>query len=100
MENETKLTPEEMQNWLGTYVNGIVIKVMAKFDEIQNNEFAVKMIKELYVRTLKEKEDEVRSFEGLMRDFNGYKDFNIYSHSLEHASSYRDILYDMFIKVI
>lgn len=97
-----ELTAKEMQNWLGIYTNEVIMKVMARFEEIQNDEFAVRMIKELYKRTIVEQEDEFYTFEKLMSKdgYESYSQFNIHNHSLEHSDSYRDVLYDMYIRSI
>ena len=45
--NEMKLTSEEMYNWLSTYIDEIIIAVMERFEEIQNDPTSVRLIKEL-----------------------------------------------------
>ena len=99
MEKE-KLSAEEVANWLGYYTHEVIARVMAKFEEIENNECAVHLIKELYRRTLKQKEDELKDFKYLMNKECRKKfiEYDIHNHPIEHAYSYRDVLYDMFIR--
>jgi hypothetical protein len=66
-------------------------------EDIINNDFARRLLDELYTRTLKEREEEIRHIEYAL----GYADGEIegfHNHPLEHSKSYRDILYDMYIR--
>lgn len=95
--SEQKAFAKKLQVWLGEYTQAVFEHVMKQIEEIINNTFALKMIDELYERTLKEQEDEIRHIEFAL----GYEGDNLdgfHNHPLEHSDSYRDILYDLYIK--
>lgn len=85
-------------NWLNQYTHKVIVEVLEKRDEIINNEFAMNLLKELKTREEKEKADFDNSMANLLSDFDGFKEYNPHNNPLTHASSYRDILYDMYIK--
>ena len=89
---------ELFSNWLSHYAQHVVIAVMEKAEDIINNEFAMKLLKELYDRKNHEREDFKQSIENLFTHFDAFKEYDPHNHPLEHAGSYRDILYDMFIR--
>lgn len=94
---EQKEFAKKLQVWLGEYTQEVFERVMKQMEEIINNEFTLKMIDELYERTLKEQEEEIRHIEYVL----GYDNSNLsgfHNHPLEHSDSYRDVLYDMYIK--
>lgn len=101
MEREER---EEIANifstWLKPYTTEIIIKVLEKSDEILSNEFAINMIKELHKREQEEKKEFSNDMARLLIDFDSYKEFNPHNHCLTHSKSYRDVLYDMYIKGI
>lgn len=92
---EQKEIAKKFKCWLGIYTDEVISKVLERFNEIVENEFAMKLIDELYFRTLAEKEDEIDSFETLL--FTDIK-VTVHNHCITHAKSYRDVLYDMYIK--
>ena len=85
-------------NWLKDYTNEVIIKVMAKRDKIISNDFAMKLLKELKKREDKEREDFDNNIARLFRDYDGFKEFDMHNHPTTHSVSYRDVLYDMYIK--
>lgn len=95
---EQKEFAQKLQVWLGEYTQEVFNHVMKnRIEEIINNEFALKLIDELYERTLKERADEIRHIEYALghegEDLDGF-----HNHPLEHSKAYRDVLYDMFIR--
>lgn len=84
--------------WLGRYTQEVINKVIARLDEILENEFAMKLINELYEREEKERAARTSSLRLLMIDYDLFKDSDIHSNCLTHSNSYRDVLYDMYIK--
>lgn len=95
---EQKEFAKKLQAWLGEYTQEVFERVMKQMGEIINNEFALKMIDELYERTLKEQEDEIRHIEYAL-GHEGAKNLDgFHNHPLEHSKAYRDVLYDMFIR--
>ena len=89
---------KKLECWLGCYTQEIINKVMAKINDIYNNDMVMNLINELYIRVQKEQKEEINSFELLLSDFNAFKEFDIHNHCLTHSKSYRDILYDMYIR--
>lgn len=99
---EREMMTKLFENWLSGYVDEIIEKVMKRFDEIVNNEFAMNLLKELYEREKKEKSERIKSFEWMISDIAEKGKFTdthcVHNHCLTHADSYRDVLYDMYIK--
>ena len=85
-------------NWLKDYTNDVIIRVMAKSDEIIINDFAMNLLKELKKREDKESVYFDNNISRLLLDYDGFKEFDTHNHPTTHSSSYRDVLYDMFIK--
>ena len=84
-------------NWLKCYSQQVIVQVIARTDEIINNEFAMKLLRELKAREDKETYDFANSIGSLMIDFDDLKDYNPHNLPLTHANSYREVLYDMYI---
>ena len=59
----TRYSREEMakmfENWLSIYTEEVIEKVMRRYEEIVENEFVMNILKELYERDNKEKDDMV-----------------------------------------
>lgn len=85
-------------NWLKEYSHETIKKVMAKSEEIINNEFTMNMLRELATRENKELYDFTNSIGSMLDDYEMYKAFNPHNHVLEHADAYRKVLYDMYIR--
>ena len=84
--------------WLSGYTFEVIKRVMIKRNEIINNEFAMNMLKELKERGEKEKHDFAHSIGSMLYDWETFGEYDPHNHPLTHADSYRDILYDMYIK--
>jgi hypothetical protein len=87
-----------MANWLRHYTHEVIVKVLARADEIINNDFVMNLLKELKKREEEERKDFQSSISFLLRDYESHKEYDPHNHPLSHAGSYRDILYDMYIK--
>lgn len=85
-------------NWLEEYTHEVIKKVMAKSEEIINNEFAMNMLRELATRENKELHHFTDDIGNMLNDYETFKDFNPHNHVLEHSEAYRMVLYDMFIR--
>lgn len=96
--DERKEVVELFGNWLKNYTHEVIVRVMEKRDEILANDFAMNFLRELKNREEKEQEDFNRSIESLMEDFDKYNQYDPHNHPLEHAKSYRDVLYDLYIR--
>lgn len=84
--------------WLSEYSYEVINKVMAQAEDIINNDVAMMLLKELHERTQEEKIDFERSIGLLLDNYDIYKEYNPHNHPLTHADSYRNVLYDMYIK--
>lgn len=89
---------KKIQVWLGHYTDEVIRKVFDKIPEIVDDEFSMNLINELYTRTLEEREDESRTIEMYLCGVLSPKDSVCHCHPITHAKSYRDILYDMYIR--
>lgn len=108
MKKLSSLTYEEreqfsvkLQTWLGRYTDTVIQAVAPRFEEIYNDSTAMMLLTELHNRTLREQQDEISTFEMLIlsaAEGEGFEDWQVHNHPLTHAGSYRDILYDMYIK--
>ena len=96
--NEKREITTLIANWLQVYAQEVIVKVLAKRDEIISNEFAVNLLKELKAREETEQKDFADSIGWLLRNYDEHKEYNPHNHVLTHAKSYRDVLYDMYIK--
>lgn len=85
-------------NWLKKYTGAVVVKVMARSEEILNNEFAMHLLKELSDRQDKEEKAFVDHMESLLEHYDDFKEYDPHNNPLEHSNSYRDVLYDMYIR--
>lgn len=97
---EQKEVAKIFGNWLRVYTHEVIVKVLEKRDEILNNEFAMGLLKELQKRDEAEYKDFNNTIEFMMKDFDAFSKYNPHNHAVTHASSYRDVLYDMFIRDI
>jgi hypothetical protein len=95
---EKREVTELFANWLKDYTHEVIIKVMARAEEIINNEFAMNLLKELRFREVKEEKDFTYSIESLFDSYDTMKEFDVHNHPLEHSKSYKDILADMYIR--
>ena len=85
-------------DWLRPYTHEVIVKVIAKRDEIISNDFAMGLMKELQKREAEERVAFDRSIDFMMIDFEGFSKFDPHNNALSHAKSYRDVLYDMYIR--
>ena len=105
MEKFDKLSYDEkaevvawFSNWLKNYTHEVIIKVLERRDEILANDFAMNLMKELFEREAKENKDFNSSIDSLMNNFETFKEYNPHNHPVTHSDSYRDVLYDMYIR--
>lgn len=84
--------------WLQPYTHDVILRVAKRIDEITNNEFAMMLIKELAEREEQEKERFTSHLEFLFDDYETFAEHDPHNNPLTHANSYRNVLYDMYIK--
>ena len=93
---------ELLEAWLSPYVDKVHVKVLNQLPQIVENEMAMKLLRELKARQDQEKEDRVREIRYRFWDLEENKkiadDSSFGSSCLTHSKSYRDILYDLYIK--
>ena len=92
-----------LENWLSMYTESVIAKVMPRVNEILASEMAVNFLEELYEREQKEKQDRRYSMKYILeRLAQGMETDshieNFHNHCITHSKSYRDILYDMYIR--
>lgn len=88
---------ELFENWLSVYTEKVIGQVAVRADEIINDEFSMNLIRELKVRADKEKEERIWVFKYILNSTDGDA-CGVHNHPLTHSKSYRDVLYDMYIK--
>ena len=98
---ETKEFAALLHAWLDQYTAEVVKTVYPKLEEIYNNEFVMNLLRELKTRQEKEAHADESDFLFMVRNAcegEEFDKFGFSNHCLEHSKSYRDVLYDMFIK--
>lgn len=95
--SEQKEIKELIGNWLSKYTHEVHLKVLPKINDIISNEMAMKLLKELKKREEEEFINYLSNIHHLMENFDFYQKFDVHS-SYKHAQSYRDVLYDMYIR--
>lgn len=96
--SERREIAELFSCWLKPYTHKVILKVIAKTDEIINNAFVMSMLRELKSREEAEAEDFANSISDLMEDLKAFAKYDPHNQPLTHSTSYRDILWDMYIK--
>lgn len=98
--DERKEIAPLLANWLRRYSDSVIKNIAQRIDEIISNEFSMNLLKELYERENKENEDFQHSLCNLFNNFDIFSEYDIYNYPLSHSQSYRDVLFDMYIKGI
>lgn len=75
-----KLIGKYIANWLKDYTQEVILRVMEKREEIVNNEFTMNLLKELYVREVKEVEEFTNDIILLLENFEEFKQYDTHSH--------------------
>lgn len=84
--------------WLRPYTHEVIRYVMGRAEEIINTPDTLSLLRELKTREAKEEREFCDSLGWLLRDYEGHAKFNPHNHCLTHSASYRDILYDRYIR--
>ena len=84
--------------WLEPYTHDVIVHVISHMDEIIENEMAMLMLRELKVREEKERQDYSHSIRNMMDHPEDFLIYDPHNHILEHSKSYRDVLYDLYIR--
>ena len=84
--------------WLKPYTHEVIKNITCRVNEIINNELVMNMLRELKAREDKEFNDFSHSIGCMLNDFDTFAQYDPHNHPITHARSYRDILYDMYIK--
>lgn len=96
--SEQREVAELFGTWLRRYTHKVIKSVMEQADEILNNEYAMKLLRELHERETKERSEFTDSMRSMLVDFDTFGEYDPHNHCLTHSDSYRDVLYDMYIK--
>ena len=95
---ERKEIAQLFATWLRPYVHEVIVKVLERRDEIVNNEATMHLLRELHNREVKEDKDFNDSINMMLGDFDIFSKHDPHNHALSHSRSYRDVLYDMYIR--
>ena len=85
-------------NWLKDYSEEVIKYVLPKTDEILSNDMAMMMIRELKEREEKENSELFNDIRHMMEDYDTWSKHSLRNNCLTHAGSYRNVLYDMYIR--
>ena len=84
-------------NWLKNYNSEVVVRVMKNYDTIINDKTTYTLLSNLYERENKEEVDFIIDIKNIVE--YGVKDETIDMLRIsEYSQSYRDILYDLYIR--
>lgn len=95
---ERKEIAELFATWLRPYVHEVIVQVLERRDEIVNNEATMHLLRELHAREVKENADFASSINFMLGSFDTFSQHDPHNHAFSHSRSYRDVLYDMYIK--
>lgn len=84
--------------WLNQYTHAVIRYVMGRAEEIINNPDTMSLLRELKEREEKEEREFRDNIGWLLQDYEGHAKYNPHNHCLTHSGSYRDILYDRYIR--
>ena len=95
---EKKQIAQWLGTWLGCYTQEVYNKVAQNFPKIIEDDATLALLRELHERTQQEREEVKKSilFDIAFND-NGTPS-TLHRTVMTHAQSYRDVLYDMYIK--
>lgn len=84
-------------NWLKEYTNEVVVKVMEKYENIINDKTTYIMLSKLYEKENKQEAEFISDIKNIVK--YGVKDETKDMLRLgETSRSYRDVLYDLYIR--
>ena len=89
---------ELFSNWLEPYSMDAINYVLKRKDDVISNDFAMNLLIELKEREEKEKNEFKNDIGYLFDSYDEFKEYDPHIHLLTHGKSYRDVLFDMFIK--
>lgn len=95
---EQKETAELFATWLRPYTHEVIVSVLARRDEILASESSMHLLRELHEREAAERKEFDGSIRSLLASFSAFAEFDPHNHALSHAGSYRDVLYDLYIR--
>lgn len=96
---EAKEIAKYISNWLQSYTHEVVIEVIKNhIEKIFADEHTQYLLKELYEREQEEIKSHINSISNYIWDFKTFSQYDLHNHCTSHSKSYRDVLYDMYIK--
>ena len=85
--------------WLKPYTDKVIKKVVKNhIEDILNYDFAMYLLEELYNRTTAANIYFAENLDTLITDYDSFEEYDVHSCALEHPDSYRNVLYDLYIK--
>ena len=84
-------------NWLKDYSNDVVVRVMEKYEDIINDVTTYTMLYKLYMKENQENETFIDDIEHIAK-FGVTEDTKDMLRLGEYSSSYREVLYDLYIR--
>ena len=84
-------------NWLKYYSNEVVVKVMEKYEQIINDKTTYTILSKLYVEENKEEKTFIHDIEYMVK-YGIEEDTLDMLRISEHSQSYREVLYDLYIR--
>ena len=84
-------------NWLKNYSSEVVVRVMKNYDTIINDKTTYALLSKLYEKENKEEVDFIIDIKNIVE--YGVKDETLDMLRIgEYSQSYRDVLYDLYIR--
>lgn len=101
--NERKHFASLLENWLCRYTEEVIAKVYPRFEDIYNTPSTMTLLEELNKREAEERDRMINNLEFALMDAGEGETESLYikgihNHVLTHSDSYRDILYDLYIR--
>ena len=95
--NNKEYCTKIVANWLKNYTSDVVVRVMKKYDDFINDETTYKLLDRLYELENKEDTSFIIDIKNMIE--YGVKDDTIDCIRIsEYSNSYRDVLYDLYIR--
>lgn len=87
-----------VSNWLKNYTEEVTKKVIQKIDLIVADEMTMRLLNELYEREKSALKEYTNGIKNLISNYDEFNQYSLKESCLLHSSSYRDVLYDLYIK--
>lgn len=92
---EIQLFATQLNTWLDMYTEAVRKYALSQIDQILSDPMTLYLLDELHKRTEKEKKEAEDDIYWFLYYGHEYRPGN---HVLTHSNSYRDVLYDKYLK--